>query len=164
MPEIEDGESEESQSVNSTIKSTKRPLSTRKRNRDNESVRSKAEVVMDEAISVLKDSAKKTQKLDDEDIFGQNIACGLRKVTDDRCREFAKVKLQEIIFQAQFGLLTPSNQHYHTYPNMAHGFQNFHTTPQQRHFVQSPSSSTYSNQQSHSPLASPTFPTNYVEQ
>ena len=81
-------------------RSTKRPLPKRKRH-----TKTTAECVMDETMSVLKAFVGKKQTLDDNDIFGQNIACGLRKITDARSKELAKVKIQEIIFQAQFGLL-----------------------------------------------------------
>ena len=40
-----------------------------------------------------------------QDLFGKHVASGLRAVTDLRHREYAKVKIQEILFNAQFGLL-----------------------------------------------------------
>ena len=43
--------------------------------------------------------------MDADQRFGQNIAVGLRNITDDKSKEYVKVKMQELIFQAQFGLL-----------------------------------------------------------
>ena len=43
--------------------------------------------------------------MDADQRFGQNIAAGLRNITDDKSKEYVKVKMQELIFQAQFGLL-----------------------------------------------------------
>ena len=38
-------------------------------------------------------------------MFGQSVGLGLQSIRDHRSKEFAKVKIQEIIFKAQFGLL-----------------------------------------------------------
>ena len=43
--------------------------------------------------------------MDADQRFGQNIAAGLRNITDDKSKEYVKVKMQELIFQAQFGSL-----------------------------------------------------------
>ena len=43
--------------------------------------------------------------MDADQRFGQNIAAGLRNITDDKSKEYVKVKMQELIFQAQFALL-----------------------------------------------------------
>ena len=87
MEEVEEGE---------TQRSTKRPLGKRKRE---SAVPSKAEAVMNEAVPILKATASQpSDPIDDEEIFGRNIACGLRKIKDERSKEFAKVKLQEIIW------------------------------------------------------------------
>lgn len=67
---------------------------------------------MEEAVSVLKTAVKPKESVDEEEIFGRNIACGLRKIKDERSKELAKVKMQEIIFQAQFGLLHTGAQPY----------------------------------------------------
>lgn len=53
-----------------------------------------------------------TKKGKDPDVlFGENIGLSLQKVSNQRCKEYAKVKIQEILFQAQFGDLSiPSQQ------------------------------------------------------
>lgn len=58
---------------------------------------------MDKAMSVL-DSAKK-EKMNADEMFGQSVGLGLQNIRDHRSKEFAKVKIQEVIFKAQFDLL-----------------------------------------------------------
>ena len=140
MEEVEEGE---------TQQSTKRPLGKQKRE---SAVPSKAEAVMNEAVTILKATASQSSDpIDDEEIFDRNIACGSRKIKDGRSKEFAKVKLQEIIFQAQFGLLT-SAQHQHDAPIQQ---QQLHTWVYTLKSPLLPNSSVYSHTQHHSPLASP---------
>ncbi len=47
----------------------------------------------------------KNRVVDADEAFGQTVTAILRKIGDNRCKEFAKVKIQAIIFQAQFGML-----------------------------------------------------------
>ena len=98
---------EASQIESDIKKSTKKPL--RKRTME---PHSKEDTMMEAAWSVL--TTKKNKVLDADEIFGQNIALSLKSITDKRCKEFAKVKMQEIIFQAQFGIIqTPFQQSNH---------------------------------------------------
>ena len=56
---------------------------------------------MDEAMSILQ---SKKNKVQDTDIaFGMAIGASLRSISNVQNKEFAKVKIQEIIFQARFG-------------------------------------------------------------
>ena len=128
-------------------RSTKRPLGKRKRG----AVPSKAELVMEEAVSILKTTANPKQPVDDEEIFGRNIACGLRKIKDERSKEFAKVKMQEIIFQAQFGLLSAGAQSYPQNRFISHNVpQQSHNWMERLHSPISPSPSVYGQVQ-HTP-------------
>ena len=56
---------------------------------------------MDEAMSILRSKKNKVQNPDKA--FGMNIGASLRSISNMKNKEFAKVKIQEIIFQAQFG-------------------------------------------------------------
>ena len=57
--------------------------------------------MMDEAMSILRSKKNKVQ--DPDEAFGMTIGASLRSTSNIRNKEFAKVKIQEIIFQAQFG-------------------------------------------------------------
>ena len=78
------------------------PRSTTKtKKRDH--VKTKEDYLLDQAMAVFQGKKSKTD--DAEDLFSKHVASGLRAVTDLRNREYAKVKIQEILFNAQFGLL-----------------------------------------------------------
>ncbi len=64
----------------------------------------KENYLLDQAVSVFR--AKQDKKADPEDVFGQNVAVGLRAISDKRSRELAKLKIQEVLFHAQFGMLS----------------------------------------------------------
>ena len=99
-PEEELFNDEDPTSVASPIhRSTKKPL-PRKRKTD---VVSKENWLLEEAAAIFRN--KKETRSDGEDIFSQNVAAGLRAISDVRNRELAKLKIQEILFQAQFGML-----------------------------------------------------------
>ena len=49
--------------------------------------------------------SKRNKSVDIDKLFGQNIAAGLRNIIDNKSKEYVKVKMQELTFQAQFGLL-----------------------------------------------------------
>ena len=67
-------------------------------------------------MTVLNEARNKTPKeMDEDDAFANNVAFSLRKVTDQRSKEYAKVKIQEILYKAQFGLLLQPSVNYN-YP------------------------------------------------
>ena len=57
--------------------------------------------MMDEAMSILR--SKKIKVQDPDEAFGMIIGASLRSISSMQNKEFAKVKIQENIFQAQFG-------------------------------------------------------------
>ena len=59
--------------------------------------------MLDQAMSVLKSSQNKV--LNADEVFGQSVGLSLQNVSDKQAKEFAKVKIQEILFKAQFGIL-----------------------------------------------------------
>lgn len=92
-------------------RSTKRPLPKKKKQEN----KSKEDCLLDQAASVL--WSRQNKVVDSEEVFGQNVAHSLRAIPDKRAREYAKVKIQEILFQAQFGMLgLPQNQQYNVVP------------------------------------------------
>ena len=80
-------------------RSTERPL-TNKRKRTSTQ---KEDAMIEEAMSVLK--AGKTRHNDVEKVFGQSVGLSLQGIEDKRSKELSKLKIREIIFQAQFGML-----------------------------------------------------------
>ncbi|XP_015209574.2 uncharacterized protein [Lepisosteus oculatus] len=52
---------------------------------------------------------------DEDDIFGKHVANELRLVGNLRAKQFAKLQIQNILFEAQFGLSQP--------PHFGHGFE-----------------------------------------
>ena len=64
--------------------------------------RLKEEVLLEEALSVLK-KAKTMNPRNQQDSFGEHVGQTLRSIKNEAAREFAKVKIQEILYQAQFG-------------------------------------------------------------
>ena len=84
-------------------KSTKKPLPKKRKIAE----KSKEDVMLYQAMSVL---AKSNKEPDDDDAFGQNIALTLKSIPEKRTKEFIKFKIQELLFQAQFGnLVMPLN-------------------------------------------------------
>ena len=57
--------------------------------------------MMDEAMSILR--SKKNNVPDPDESFRMTIGASLQFISNIQNTEFAKVKIQEIIFQAQFG-------------------------------------------------------------
>ena len=80
-------------------RSTNKPLSERK-NKSKD--RLKEDVLLEEALSVLK-KTKTMNPRDQQDSFGEHVGQTLRSIKNEATREFAKVKIQEIFYQAQFG-------------------------------------------------------------
>ena len=83
------------QEIGKRIRSTKEPLAKRRKKAP---VQTKEDVLLGNAVSNL----DKIRCEDPEDTFGKTVANGLRAIQDTRSREFAKLKIQEILFQCQF--------------------------------------------------------------
>lgn len=79
-------------------KSTKRPLE--KQQKSTEKIL-KEDLLIDQALLALE--RKNVTQEDGDDIFGKNVACSLRKISDEQLKEFTKLKIQEILFQARCG-------------------------------------------------------------
>lgn len=58
-------------------------------------------------------SEHKTRVLDADEIFGQNVTASLRSMSDTRTKEYFKLKVQELIYQVQFGDVTPIIRKHH---------------------------------------------------
>ena len=58
---------------------------------------------MDEAMSILRSKKNKVQDLDEA--FGMTTGASLRFISNIQNKEFSKVKIEEIIFQAQLEIL-----------------------------------------------------------
>ena len=87
--------------------STMQPLAKKRRRKIEQT--SKEDRVLDEAISVL--NGRKSKNFDADDAFGQHVAASLQNLKDTTSKEYIKFKFQELIFQAQCGMLPiPSRQ------------------------------------------------------
>lgn len=87
------------------------------------------------------------QTEDEDDVYGRSIAFTMRRITNPRNKAFAKMKIQEILFEAEFGQLGPFS------PNVAN--QNF---PQHQAMSYPPhvSSNPFQHKsQSHTNMSSP---------
>ena len=105
---------------------------------------------MNQAFSVLNDTGSKRKEIYADDAFGQHVALTLRKVADDRNKEFAKVQIQENLFKAQFGLLgIPSQMQKELIPNNPMLLPPFNNTVCPCHYIQ---------QSQNSPSTSPQTP------
>lgn len=49
--------------------------------------------------------SKRNKSVNADERFGQNVAAGFRNIMNNKSKKHLKVKMQELIFQAQFGLL-----------------------------------------------------------
>ena len=85
------------------VKSTKRPL-PRKRMAG----KIPEDKMLDHAMSVLE--AKSRKKLDADELFAQSIDESLKSIPDRCIKEYVKVKMQELVFQAHIGLLSLPGQ------------------------------------------------------
>ena len=81
--------------------STKRPLAKRQKRMVKVA---KEDLLIDQALSALQ--SKVATPEDGDDIFGKNVACSLKKINDEQTKEYAKLKIQEILFQARCGALS----------------------------------------------------------
>ena len=91
--------------------------------------------------------------MDADEFFGQNIATGLRNITDNKFKEYVKVKMQERIFQAQVGLLPlpfSQNASHNGFPQNgpAINFQHIYDSATQ-HYPYQPQRETFSIGQTH---------------
>ena len=72
------------------------------------------DALMQEAVSVLSQIKDRTvtpsqPKADDEDdIFGKHVASKMRKIQDMHQKGLARIKIQSILFEAQFNTPSPS--------------------------------------------------------
>ena len=80
--------------------STKRPTAKK---RKQESVKPKEDVALDEAMGTLQTVKEKLNTFDEDDAYGKTIAFEMRKIKDQRRKAYAKLKIQEIIYNAQVG-------------------------------------------------------------
>lgn len=81
--------------------STKRPLNTRTKVAKN-----KADDVLESALEVMK-NAKKRKVEDAFDIFGRHVGNEIRSLNTSYAQQWAKFKIQEVLFQAQFATERP---------------------------------------------------------
>lgn len=109
------------ESEQTPIRSTKQPLQ-RNNNRKRQREKAREDEMLEQAMSVL--ASKKTKDVDADDLFGQSIGASLKSIPDQRSKEFLKVKIQELIFQAKFGILvTPQNTQAPFQMQLHHQFQ-----------------------------------------
>ena len=80
--------------------STKRPI--KDSNKAISAKKTKEDVVLDEALSALK--AVKEKNIDEDDVYGQTIAFSMRNIKNARQKAYAKIRIQQILFKAQFGV------------------------------------------------------------
>ena len=99
--DIDHTEEEENNNERTTI-STKKPLQKKRKWEDRS--KSKEDCILDQAASYL--VSRQNKVIDAEEVFGQTVAHGLCAITNNYAHEYAKVKIQEILFQAQFGMQT----------------------------------------------------------
>lgn len=111
--DVESEKEELSETLSPTIPSTKKPLAGRKRS-ESPSVTSTASAVMSSALDYLNEKKKKgSDRFDDaEKVFGQHVASSLRSMKDEGTVEYAKLKIQQILFECRMGNQYLSNNVY----------------------------------------------------
>ena len=118
-----------------------------------ELTKSKEENALEEAVSTLR--AVKNKTLDEDDVYGQTIAFSMRSIKDPRKRAYVKLKIQEVIFQTQFGHMDNQfSTHGMFSPSYVHPKQPMPGSTQQYltlAALQTPRTSTTSNQMASSP-------------
>lgn len=102
--------------------STKRPLKKRKKVVE----RNDEDNLLNQACLALQ------QTEDEDDVYGRSIAFTMRRITNPRNKAFAKMKIQEILFEAEFGQLGPfppnvTNQNFPQHQVMSYPLM-FHLT------------------------------------
>ena len=83
-------------------KSTKKPPP--KNTKQKTEPKTSKDDLCDEIVEFLK--LKRNKSVDTDELFGQNIVAGLRNITDNKFKEYVKVKMQVFIFQVPFGFVT----------------------------------------------------------
>ena len=86
------------------------------------------EDILQKAMSVLNDEEGEKKIVDADILFGESVGASLKSITDIRSKEYIKVKIQELVFQAQFGLLAPP-----TFPVQAPYYSSVANTSSQLH-------------------------------
>ena len=131
--------------------STKRPTANKRKHV--EPTKSKEENALEEAVSTLR--AVKNKTLDEDDVYGQTIAFSMRSIKDPRKKAYVKLKIQEVIFQTQFGHMDNQfSTHGIFSPSYVHPQQPMPGSTQQYSTLaalQTPRTSTTSNQMASSP-------------
>ena len=63
--------------------------------------------VLTKSLVLLENASNRKRQPDDdgEDIFGRHVAKSLKTITDKRTRELAKMKIQQVLFDAEFGVM-----------------------------------------------------------
>lgn len=61
---------------------------------------------MDKALSILESASTEQKENDADEAFGRTVGLQLKSIGNIQNSEYAKLKIQEILYQAQFGLLT----------------------------------------------------------
>ena len=46
---------------------------------------------------------RRNKKDDGDKVFGKNVVCSLRKIKDENLRKYAKLKIQQFLFETQCG-------------------------------------------------------------
>ena len=60
--------------------------------------------LLDLASGILRRQAQADKKVEDaDDVFGRHIAHELRNITDPKAKQLAKVKIQNVLYEVQFG-------------------------------------------------------------
>ena len=68
----------------------------------------KEDYALDQAVSFFRSKAESKMEDDAEDVFGKNVALSMKKINADSIREYTKLKIQELLYQARCGgLLSP---------------------------------------------------------
>ena len=71
--------------------------------RTREGTGSKDDTLTPKSVTILRST--KEHELDEDDIYGQTIAFSMRRIKDHRRKSLAKIKIQEILYEAEFGQL-----------------------------------------------------------
>ena len=63
--------------------------------------------VLTKSLVLLENATNRKRPPDDdgEEIFGRHVAKSLKAITDKRSRELAKIKIQQILFDVEFGVI-----------------------------------------------------------
>ena len=63
--------------------------------------------VLTTSLELLENATNRKHPPDDdsEEIFGKNVAKSLKAITDKRSRQLAKIKIQQVLFDVEFGVI-----------------------------------------------------------